>query len=71
MTNYAGIEKTTLGLTTGLELLQKALDQEVYLESWTITDWENQVLFDVSIRIFKDALKQYSNKGVYFNLDYA
>lgn len=70
MTNYAGIEKTTLGLTTGLGMLQNALNQSAYVENWTITDWENQVLYDVGIRIFKNALEQHSNKGVYFNLDY-
>ena len=70
MSNYAGIEKTTAGLMTGLKELTQAYQKANTLSEWTIQDWENNVLCQVGILIFKDALAQTENKGVYFNLDF-
>ena len=69
MSNYAGIEKTTAGLMRGLNTLTQAYQAASTLSQWTIQDWENNVLCQVGISIFKDALAQTENKGVYFNLD--
>lgn len=71
MTNCAGIEKTTQGLRNGLQSLQSSLDQASIISSWTIEDWENNVLYENAIAILKDALAQKQNKGVFFNLDFA
>lgn len=71
MTNCAGIEKTTQGLNNGLQSLQSKLDHAAILSSWTIEDWENNVLYENAIAILKDALTQKQNKGVFFNLDFA
>jgi L-aspartate oxidase len=70
MSNYAGIEKTTAGLMTGLKELTQAYQEANTLSEWTIQDWENNVLCQVGILIFKDALAQTENKGVYFNVDF-
>jgi L-aspartate oxidase len=69
VSHYAGIEKTTAGLNTGLNELTQASQEASTLSQWTIQDWENDVLCQVGISIFKDALAQTENKGVYFNLD--
>jgi L-aspartate oxidase len=69
VSNYAGIEKTTTGLMTGLNELTLAYQTASKLSQWTIQDWENNVLCQVGISIFKDALAQTENKGVFFNLD--
>jgi L-aspartate oxidase len=70
MSNYAGIEKTTAGLMMGLNELTQAYQEASTLSQWTIQDWENNVLCQVGISIFRDALAQTENKGVYFNLDF-
>jgi L-aspartate oxidase len=69
VSNYAGIEKTTTGLMTGLNELTLVYQTASKLSQWTIQDWENNVLCQVGISIFKDALAQTENKGVFFNLD--
>jgi L-aspartate oxidase len=69
VSNYAGIEKTTTGLMTGLNELTLVYQTASVLSQWTIQDWENNVLCQVGISIFKDALAQTENKGVFFNLD--
>ena len=67
---YAGIEKTTAGLQTGLNELTQVYHQASVLNHWTLHDWENNVLCQVGIFIFENALAQTENKGVYFNLDF-
>ena len=69
LSNYAGIEKTTAGLQTGLNELTKVYDEASILTNWTLEDWENNVLCQVGMMLFKDALAQTENKGVFFNLD--
>jgi L-aspartate oxidase len=69
LSNYAGIEKTTAGLYAGLNDLTQVYQQASALTHWTISDWENNVLCQVGIMLFKDALAQTENKGVFFNLD--
>jgi L-aspartate oxidase len=69
VSNYAGIEKTTAGLNTGLNELKQLYHQASELNDWTIQDWENNVLCQVGMLLFKDALVQTQNKGVFFNLD--
>jgi L-aspartate oxidase len=69
LSNYAGIEKTTAGLHAGLNDLTQVYQQASALTHWTISDWENNVLCQVGIMLFKDALAQTENKGVFFNLD--
>lgn len=69
LTNYAGIEKSNKGLQAGLDELEKAVVNAPLLKDWTIADWENNVMYAVGIAIFKDALLQKANKGVYFNVD--
>lgn len=70
LSNFAGIEKTTAGLHTGLNILTQLYDQASLLDQWTLEDWENNILCQVGILIFKDALAQTENKGVFFNLDF-
>lgn len=67
---YAGIEKNTAGLQTGLNELTQVYHQASVLNHWTVQDWENNLLCQVGICIFEDALTQTENKGVYFNLDF-
>jgi L-aspartate oxidase len=69
VSNFAGIEKTTAGLHAGLNELKKVYDEASKLTNWTLEDWENNVLFQVGMMLFKDALAQTENKGVYFNVD--
>jgi L-aspartate oxidase len=69
LSNYAGIEKTTAGLKTGLNELTKVYDEASILTNWTLEDWENNVLCQVGMILFKDALSQTENKGVFFNVD--
>jgi len=69
VSNYAGIEKTNAGLQTGFNELTQAYHQASTLTHWTIEDWENNVLCQVGMMLFKDALAQTQNKGVFFNLD--
>ena len=69
VSNYAGIEKTTAGLQTGLNELTQVYQQASTLTHWTIEDWENNILCQVGMMLFKDALAQTQNKGVFFNLD--
>jgi aspartate oxidase len=69
LSNYAGIEKTTTGLQTGLNELTKVYDEASILTNWTLEDWENNVLCQVGMMLFKDALSQTENKGVFFNID--
>jgi L-aspartate oxidase len=69
VSHYAGIEKTTAGLQTGLNELTRVYQQASALSHWTIEDWENNVLCQVGMMLFKDALAQTENKGVYFNVD--
>jgi aspartate oxidase len=69
VSHYAGIEKTTAGLHTGLNELMQVYHQASALTHWTLEDWENNVLCQVGMMLFKDALAQTENKGVYFNLD--
>ena len=70
VSNYAGIEKTTAGLQTGLNELTQAYHKASTLSHWTLEDWENNVLCQVGMMLFKDALAQTQNKGVFFNLDF-
>jgi L-aspartate oxidase len=69
VSNFAGIEKTTSGLQTGLNELTQVHQHANALTHWTIEDWENNVLCQVGMMLFKDALAQTQNKGVFFNLD--
>lgn len=69
VSKYAGIEKTTAGLMTGLNELTNAYQESSTLSQWTIQDWENNVLCQVGMMLFKDALTQTENKGVFFNVD--
>ena len=69
VSNYAGIEITTAGLQTGLNELTKVYDEASILRNWTLEDWENNVLCQVGMMLFKDALSQTENKGVFFNVD--
>ena len=69
LSNYAGIEKTTAGLQTGFNELTKVYDEASILTNWTLEDWENNVLCQVGMMLFKDALSQIENKGVFFNVD--
>jgi L-aspartate oxidase len=69
VSKYAGIEKTTAGLHIGFNELTQAYQGSNTLSEWTIQDWENNVLCQVGIMLFKDALAQTENKGVFFNLD--
>jgi L-aspartate oxidase len=69
MSDFAGIEKTTAGLQKGLEKLTKLYEEAALLSHWTIEDWENNTLCQVGILIFKDALAQTENTGVFFNQD--
>ena len=71
MTKNASIEKTSKGIEQGIEELQTILDQANLLSSWSITDWENNVLYENGIAVLKDALHQTQNKGVFFNQDFA
>jgi L-aspartate oxidase len=69
VSNFAGIEKTTAGLHAGLNELTQVYQHSNTLTHWTIEDWENNVLCQVGMMLFKDALAQTQNKGVFFNLD--
>ncbi len=69
LSNYAGIKKTTADLNKGFNELNKAYEEANVLNHWSLKDWENDLLCQVGILIFKDALAQTENKGVYFNLD--
>jgi L-aspartate oxidase len=69
ISHFAGIEKTTAGLYTGLNELTQVYQQASTLTHWTLEDWENNVLCQVGMMLFKDALAQTENKGVFFNLD--
>jgi L-aspartate oxidase len=69
LSNYAGIEKTIADLLKGLNELSQAYQEANVLKKWSLKDWENDLLCQVGILIFKDALEQTENKGVYFNLD--
>ena len=69
LTNYAGIEKSNIGLQTGLNELENSINKAEVLANWTLEDWENNAMFHIGIEIFKDALSQRTNKGVFFNLD--
>jgi hypothetical protein len=44
-------------------------EEAALLSHWTIEDWENNTLCQVGILIFKDALAQTENTGVFFNQD--
>lgn len=69
LSNYAGIEKTTTGLLKGCNELSQSYQDANVLKHWSLNEWENDLLCQVGILIFKDALAQTENKGVYFNLD--
>ena len=69
LSNYAGIEKTTADLMKGFNELSQAYQNANVLNQWSLKEWENDLLCQVGILIFKDALTQTENKGVYFNLD--
>ena len=69
LSNYAGIEKTTADLMKGLKELFQVYQDANVLKHWSLKEWENDLLCQVGILIFKDALAQTENKGVYFNLD--
>lgn len=69
LTNYAGIEKSNIGLQTGLNELENSINKAEVLANWNLEDWENNAMFHIGIEIFKDALSQRTNKGVFFNLD--
>ena len=69
LSNYAGIEKKTADLMKGFNELSQAYQDANVLNQWSLKEWENDLLCKVGILIFKDALAQTENKGVYFNLD--
>jgi L-aspartate oxidase len=69
LSNYAGIEKTTADLIKGFNELSQVYQEANTLKQWSLKEWENDLLCQVGILIFKDALAQTENKGVYFNLD--
>lgn len=69
LSNYAGIEKTSEGLMKGFNELSQAYQAANVLIDWSLKEWENDLLCQVGILIFKDALAQTENKGVFFNLD--
>ncbi len=69
LSNYAGIEKTSADLRKGLNELSHAYQNANVLKYWSLKEWENDLLYQVGILIFKDALAQTENKGVFFNLD--
>jgi L-aspartate oxidase len=69
LSNYAGIEKKTADLLKGLNELSQAYQHANVLIDWSLKEWENDLLCQVGILIFKDALAQTENKGVFFNLD--
>ncbi len=70
MSNFAGIQKTTEGLKTGLDQLTQLYQEAPLLNQWTINDWESNVLCQIGILIFKDALAQTENSGVFYNQDF-
>lgn len=69
LSNYAGIEKTSEGLMKGFNELSQAYQAANVLINWSLKEWENDLLCQVGILIFKDAMAQTENKGVFFNLD--
>jgi L-aspartate oxidase len=71
LTEFAGIEKSTEGLTKGLNQLLAHYDGADELENWDVLDWENNVLYELGVCVFEDALAQTANSGVYFNRDLA
>jgi len=70
LSNYAGIEKTTADLIKGFNELSQVYQEANTLKHWSLKEWENDLLCQVGILIFKDALAQTENKGVFFNLDF-
>jgi hypothetical protein len=40
-------------------------------DHWNVLDWKNNILYELGVCVFEDALAQYSNSGVIFNRDLA
>jgi hypothetical protein len=38
---------------------------------WNVLDWENNILYELGVCVFEDALAQTANSGVFFNRDLA
>ena len=71
LTEFAGIEKNTEGLTKGLSQLLAHYQEAGELDYWNLMDWENNVLYELGVCMFEDALAQTANSGVFFNRDLA
>jgi L-aspartate oxidase len=71
LTEFAGIEKNTEGLTKGLSQLLAHYHEADELDYWNLMDWENNVLYELGVCVFEDALAQNANSGVFFNRDLA
>lgn len=71
LTEFAGIEKNTEGLTKGLSQSLAHYQEAEELDYWNLLDWENNVLYELGVCVFEDALAQTANSGVFFNRDLA
>lgn len=71
LTEFAGIEKNTEGLMKGLNQLLTHYHEADELDHWNVLDWENNILYELGVCVFEDALAQTANSGVFFNRDLA
>ncbi len=67
MSKYAGIVKTNEGLKRALEQLLNIKNASTVNLEFNLYDFESNCILEASILLIQDALRQTSNKGVYYN----
>jgi L-aspartate oxidase len=67
VSKYAGVKKSTLGLQTGLGIVQEMIHRATPVTSFSVKDFEANCTANVALLLFKDAAAQQKNLGVFYN----
>ena len=67
VSKYAGVKKSTLGLQTGLGIVQEMIHSATPVTSFSVKDFEANCTANVALLLFKDAAAQQKNLGVFYN----
>jgi L-aspartate oxidase len=67
VSKYAGVKKSTLGLQTGLGMIQEMIHHAAPVTSFSVKDFEANCTSNVALLLFKDAAAQQKNIGVFYN----
>jgi L-aspartate oxidase len=71
VSEYAGVVKTHEGLAIGLSRIQNMISEAHALETFSIEKFETTCMATTALLLFKDAIAQTKNVGVFYNASIA